>query len=260
MFNITIAQFSPQIGNKSSNMDKMKKLIREAKEQDSNFILFPELALTGYTTSKIVYELAETLEGPSITEFREICRKNNIYSAFSFIEKNEAGELYISCTLIDDKGEIIGVYRKTHQFDQESRIFQKGDKISVFDTKFGKIGIMICYDLEFPEVARTLKKKGAELILVPLANMTPYEKYQEIYTKSRAMENEIPVVICNQSEPLEEGIKFFGQSIAVDLYGNTLIEMDRKEQIKTVTVDMAVKKDHKLNYIQNLRPEIYDLH
>lgn len=258
MFNLTIAQFSPQVGNKISNMSKMKTLILDAKKQNSNLVLFPELSLTGYITSKEVYELAETLEGPSIRGFRGICKENEIYSAFSFIEKNEKEEVYISCALIDDQGDIVGVYRKTHQFDQETTYFEKGNEIPVFTTKFGKIGIMICFDLEFPEVARTLKKKGAELILVPLANMKPYEKYQEIYTKSRAMENEIPIAICNQSEPLE-GIDFFGQSIAVDLYGTTLIEMGNTEQIATVTIDLANKKDRRLNYIKKLRPEVYEI-
>ncbi|WP_257349972.1 carbon-nitrogen hydrolase family protein [Pseudalkalibacillus decolorationis] len=259
MFNLTIAQFSPEIGNKIGNMNKMKNMIKEAKKLDSHFIMFPELALTGYCTSKIVFELAETMEGPCIKELRETCKENKIYAAISFIEKGNGEEegIYIACALIDDAGEIVGVYRKTHLFDQETKIYRPGNELSIFNTKFGKIGIMICYDLEFPEVARTLRLKGADIILVPLANMKPYENYQSIYSKSRAMENEIPIVLCNQSEPLE-GIDFFGQSIVVDLYGNTLMKMENKEQIETIALDMDVLKDKKLNYVQNRRTELYN--
>lgn len=148
-----------------------------------------------------------------------------IHAIIGFPEK-AGGDYFISSAVIDDEGRTIDVYRKTHLFGQKKNYFQQGNKYQVVTTKFGKWGIMICYDLEFPEVPRILKLKGAEIIAILTANMYPYEDYQRVYVRSRVMENEIPIAICNRLGK-EGGLEFIGNSMAVNAQGDILMDMQK---------------------------------
>src|SRR5699024_1205957 len=130
------------------------------------------------------------------------------------------------------KGEDLGVYRKTHLFNNEKEYITKGTQLNVLDTEFGKVGIMICYDLEFPEVARALTLKGAEYIFVSTSNMLPYSHHQSIYAQSRSFENEVPVVVCNRVG-IESDMHFFGGSIAVNTKGE-ITKLDKDKEDLTV--------------------------
>src|SRR5699024_2455581 len=123
----------------------------------------------------------------------------------------------------------------------------------------GKVGLMICFDIEFPEVARSLKLMGAEILLVTNANMIPYEDDHYTYAKSRAMENEIPLVICNRLGT-EGQLSFCGDSMAVDHKGKQLLYLQNKEQVATVEVfipSVTEPDETSLNYLQNRRPNLY---
>jgi predicted amidohydrolase len=252
---ISLAQLSPVLGNKETNLDYISKSMLEAKSQQSDLIVFPELFLTGYDVGKELNNLAETIEGSSINKIKVMCKEHSIYSIVGFPETDETNNYYISSAVINNQGNLAGSYRKTHLFDKEKFYFKKGEEFKVFHTKIGKIGIMICYDLEFPEVARSLKLMGAEIIIVLTANMSPYEDYQNVYMRSRAMENEIPIVICNRLGS-EGEINFFGDSMVVDGNGKVLYHMGRTPGIGTVTLSSSTP-DPKLDYIKNRRPEIY---
>lgn len=102
--------------------------------------------------------------------------------------------------------------------NRNKKYFKPGTELPVFSTKFGLIGLMICYDLEFPEVARILKLNGAELILVPTSNMIPYDKHQLIFLQSRSLENEMPICLCNRIGA-ENEIIFFRESTSSDADG-----------------------------------------
>src|SRR5699024_7517921 len=135
--------------------------------------------------------------GKSVQRIKEIAKTNEIGIIIGMPELYK-GHVYNSALFIDPTGELVNVYRKTHLFDYEKQWFTAGDSCPVFDTPFGKVGLMITYDIEFPEVARILTVKGAQLILVLAANMVPYQKYQNIYLRTRAMENHVYVAISNK--------------------------------------------------------------
>ncbi|MBM7715493.1 carbon-nitrogen hydrolase family protein [Siminovitchia sp. FSL H7-0308] len=252
---VSLAQLTPKLGDKSHNLQLLEKAIAQAAEQKSNMIVFPELFLTGYAIGHQVPYLAETKNGPSLTKVKELCKTFSIYTVVGFAEIDN-GFYYISSALIDDQGELRGVYRKTHLFDREKEFFTPGTDIHVFPTSLGKIGIMICFDVEFPELARTLKIKGAELIAITNANMEPYERHHHIYAKSRAMENEIPVVICNRLG--EEGsLKFCGDSMVIDTQGIALLSMEKEEGVKTADLPLLTTLDPKLGYISKRRQDLY---
>ncbi|MDT9756939.1 carbon-nitrogen hydrolase family protein [Heyndrickxia coagulans] len=254
---IAIAQMEPVLGSKDRNVQKMLSMMNEAKNMHADLIIFPEMCLTGYHISDRLDELAEDLSsGESICLIQNACKTNCMHALYSFPEKGADDTFYISAILIDDEGRIAGVYRKTHLFDQESDCFSPGVALPVFETKFGKIGCMICYDLEFPEVARILRIKGAEMLLVPLANMSPYEHYQFIYAQSRAMENQIPVILCNRTGK-ELKTHFFGESTAILGDGRLTKKLGNHEQLEVVQIPANEKKDEKLNYLTDRRIDLY---
>lgn len=252
---VSLAQLTPKLGDKRHNLELIEKAIAQAAAQKSNMIVFPELFLTGYAIGHQVQYLAETTSGPSLTKMKEMCKKFSIFTVVGFAELDNES-YYISSALIDDQGELQGVYRKTHLFDREKEYFTPGTEIEVYPTSLGKIGIMICFDVEFPELARTLKIKGAEWIAITNANMEPYERHHHIYAKSRAMENEVPVVICNRLG--EEGsLKFCGDSMVINTEGIALLSMEKEEGVKTVDLPLLSNLDPKLGYIAKRRKDLY---
>ncbi|RNB89939.1 carbon-nitrogen hydrolase family protein [Brevibacillus fluminis] len=251
---IAMAQFAPHLGDKEANIHLMTHYLNQAKTQQADLVIFPELALTGYSVGEQLGTIAETTEGPSLATFKERCKELGIAALVSFPERN-GNRFHISSAYIDEDGTIAGVYRKTHLFSSELDYFTPGDEWPVFSTKHGKIGMMICYDLEFPEVARLLRLNGAELILVSTANMVPYQNYQNIYMQSRAMENEVPLAICNRLGT-EGDLIFFGHSMAVDHEGRIVLHMGDKEDVQTADISLNSEKDTKLNYAGNLHPLI----
>src|SRR5699024_539211 len=135
-------------------------------------------------------------------------------------------------------------------------IFTPGNEFRVFDTAIGKIGMMICFDLDFPESARTLHLKDADIILTPTNNMKPYDFYQNIYLQSRAMENELPIALCNRLGQ-ERDLVYFGQSAIYDAFAKPLIKLNDTATIQTVEVPLKQTTDPNLNYKQNRQPAAY---
>ncbi|NIK27252.1 putative amidohydrolase [Thalassobacillus devorans] len=189
-------------------MKKMKELIEKAAGQGVELIVFPELALTGYNCGDHFFEVAETIPGQSTDYFKEIARTHNIYIIWGLPEKgNIPGLLYNSAAIVGPEG-YLGRWRKNtlpgHATDKggagafpDRRFFKKGGDLAVIDTKLGKIGLLICYDIFFPELARYLTLKGADLI-IGISGSPSFERdIFEPIVKARAMENVIPVVYTN---------------------------------------------------------------
>lgn len=254
--NITLGQFEPILGDKTKNLQKMKEIMEEAAGQNSNLVLFPELCLTGYFIQDLEEDMSEPIDGPSIQYMQELCKKLKLHTVFSWAERGEDGHVYNSACLISHEGKVIGNYRKIHVYGREKEVFKRGDTFNVFDTKFGRIGIMICYDLDFPESARILNLKNADIILIPTNNFYPYERYQRTYMKSRAMENEIPIAICNRTGQ-EQDLKYFGESAIYDAHGYPLVQLDDSNVVKTAEVSINKETDNNLSYKQNRIPSTY---
>lgn len=256
LIKLTLAQFSPKLGDKKYNLERITEYMEKANKQNSDIIIFPELCLSGFLIEDFLDEISESINGPSLQYVKKICSQLKIHTVFTFPQKAENGLVYNSAALIDDMGQIIGVYNKVHLFDFERRYISRGSEFPVFQTKLGKIGIAICYDLEFPETARILRLNGAEIIFSATNNMAPYQDDQAIYVKSRAKENQIPVAICNRIGS-ELNYNFFGESVVADAFGKTILSYDDKENIKTVEVDLNPMTDPKLGYIANRQPGLY---
>jgi predicted amidohydrolase len=212
---IACINFHPQWGNKAANLAKMKTFVADAAKQGNNIIIFPELALSGYECSedagaekkscRMHSELAETIPGPSTEEMSALAKKLDVYIIFGMPEQDKKNPAirYISSVVIAPEG-ILGAYRKLHLAPwprfTESHCFFPGGKIPVWKTRYGTIGVLICYDFYFfPELARIMALKEANLLVNTTASASgpgkPYYIVQQ--TGSRATENLVYAASAN---------------------------------------------------------------
>ena len=212
---IACVNFHPAWGDKAANVDKMKTLATEAAAQGNQIVVFPELALSGYECSEDLVgehqsclmhrELAETIPGPATEKMAVLAKELDIYLIFGMPENDQASpdRRYISSVVIGPEG-ILGAYRKLHLAPRprftESLCFSPGGDLPVWKTRYGTIGVLICYDFYFfPELARIMALKGANLLINTTASASgpgkPYYIVQQ--TGCRATENLVYAASAN---------------------------------------------------------------
>ena len=165
--NIAAAQMNVQEGKVDSNLSKAKSMIEYASKKEADVIVFPELFLTGGLGPNF-HSYAESIPGKHTEIFSTLSSEYGMYIIMGSIYERVNDKFYNSSTLIDDKGEVLGVYRKNKLWITERENLTSSTERPVFNTKYGKIGIMICWDLAFPEVTRTMAKQGAKIIFTPI--------------------------------------------------------------------------------------------
>lgn len=273
--------------NRDKNIDKAEEMVRQAAKDGADIILLPELFENLYFCQERryeFYELAETVdENKAIKRFKSIAKELNVVLPVSFYEK-DGNVLYNSIAVIDADGEILGVYRKTHipddHFYQEKFYFTPGDTgFKVWDTRFGKIGIGICWDQWFPETARCLSVLGAEIILYPTAiGSEPILECDSMPHWRRCMQghsaaNIVPVAAANRIGeekvfPCEENAEqsssllFYGSSFITDETGEIVKDASRdKEEIIISQFDLDAINKMRLSWglFRDRRPECYGI-
>lgn len=250
---VALGQFAAETGENKKNLDTIGQLMKQAAHQEADIILFPEFSLCGFDPDNL---FPEPVAGESVQQMRQWCEVLNIYSVFSMAERNADGNIYNSAILISNQGEIEGIYRKVHLYNDEKEVFTPGNSFKVFDTALGRIGLMICFDIDFPEAMRTLMLNHADIVLCPTNHMEPYQDYMETYLKSRSMENEIPLALCNRTG-VERDYTFYGGSAIYDAFGRNDIKMGRESDLKVVDILTHQKTDLNLQYIDNRKPLSY---
>lgn len=196
---------------------------------------------------------AITMRDKGIKLIRSFCNQKHIACIFGFPRK-ENEKIYNSACIIDKNGEIIGIYDKTHLWGKENLIFQKGNKLSVFNTSIGKIGILICYDIDFPEPSRILTLKNADIICCISANMKPYDNIHKTFIKTRSLENNIPIVYCNYVGN-DDFFEYVGQSNIIDRMGKPQQKFSRQDKLLYGDIDLNYKCEN--SYIKDLRTDLY---
>jgi len=233
-FKIALAQISCKRGDKAENVRKIEDNVTKAKKQGAELVIFPELSLTGYTVRDQIYELAETIPGSSTNVLEKLARKTETHIVFGMPELSEKTQATIHNTavLIGPDG-FIGRYRKmylpTHSVFEEKRYFRPGYQTPVFETEFGKIGLIICYDVFFPEVSRLTRLKGAQLIICISASPAVRRTFFEILTAARAIENTVFLAYVNLTG-VEDGLQFWGGSRLVGPNGKVLVKAKYNEE------------------------------
>jgi predicted amidohydrolase len=226
-----------------------------AASGQADLLVLPELATTQYDIRRHIGQIAPALDGEQFTELRELARQAHLVAVVGLVEVEDP-VLYNSAAVIDADGSLAGVVRKSHLFAGERKVFAAGSTISPIRTSLGQLGVAVCYDIEFPEVARSLAVAGAEALIVISANMHPYTDYHLTYAKSRAMENGIPLALSNW---VGQGPRFdfLGRSCIVSNQGQILADASDTPGYADAVVTLGAPTDPDLDYLAHRRPELY---
>jgi predicted amidohydrolase len=267
MTKIAIAQVQSGT-DKAENLKKALRLIDQAKIQGAELVAFPEFLMAFSPTSQSAVELtavAESVDGPFISALCESAGEAKLGILAAIYETSpETHRVYDTAVWIDAAGKLATVYRKLHLYDafgfKESDKFHAGGDIAPL-VNFGDAhcATMICYDLRFPELARLLTLEGANLLFAPSGWVQGDLKVEHWQTmiKARALENGCFVIAPNQV-----GNIYTGHSMAVDPLGRTLVDLQEKEGLAVVDIDLAMVEEvrEKLPLLQNRRTDVYARH
>ncbi|MEM3839987.1 MAG: carbon-nitrogen hydrolase family protein [Candidatus Bathyarchaeia archaeon] len=264
-FLAALAQISCQRGDKKANIQKIEEFTAKAKRQGAELVIFPELSLTGYTVRDELYELAERIPGPSTDAIEGIAKKYKVYIVFGVPELSEKAQatIYNTAVLVGPEG-YIRKYRKmhlpTHSVFEEKRYFRQGYQASAFETAIGKIGLIICYDIFFPEVCRLTRLEGAQMIVCISASPAVRKSFFETLTVARAIENAVFLAYVNLVG-IEDGLQFWGGSRLIAPNGKIIAKAKYDEE------DLVVGEVNYANIkpieafvptLKDLRPELFD--
>lgn len=261
-FNLAVVQceFKPKEVN--YNLLKIEQIVQNCKFKYPNIrlIVFPELATTGYILDKTTSLLSQSSEGSDFQRLSIIAKETNIYIVYGYVERDEEGKIYNSIQLIGPDGVSIANYRKIHLTPMEHGIFEAGREIVAIETDIGKIGLMICWDLAFPELARILALQGVDLLVVPSAWEDPYSDAYEKFSIARAIDNTVFLATSNHigtSGPLH----FFGKSSIYGPDGKLLISGEAyKEEVHVTKIDITNRTTLKNEFFSMLEERRTDLY
>lgn len=266
------------------NINKAEKMVREAADNGANIILLPELFERQYFCQEKrydYYDYALPLEkNPAVNRFKEVAKELGVVIPVSFYER-DIDRLFNTVAMIDADGSVLGIYRKTHipddHFYQEKFYFTPGDTgFKVFDTRFGCIGVGICWDQWFPETARCMAVQGAEMLLYPTAigsepilDVDSSGHWRRVM-QGHAAANLMPVVAANRIgvetvEPCKENagqsssLDFYGCSFIADATGDIIASAKQEETILYGEFDLDTLKEDRLSWglFRDRRPETY---
>ncbi len=240
------------------NLEIIHNSASSASEQGAKLIIFPELFLTGYNIGDAVIDLAEPSDGQAAQRASNIAREANIALLYGYPERS-GKSVYIAAILIDRNGQTLANYRKTHLYGSyENRSFEPGDSLVVAELEGLKIGILICYDIEFPEAVRALVFADADFIAVPTALMKPYCRIAETVVPTRAYESQVFVAYVNRCGS-EGNLTYCGRSCIVGPDGEDVVRAGSAEGIFIADVDStaiaASRRDNPI--LTDLRAELY---
>lgn len=268
---VAVCQVAPVLGDVEGNLGQATGAVRAAAAQGADIVVLPELVTTGYafTDSEELRRHAEPADGPSLQAFADVAAELDVIVVGGFAELDEAGQLRNSAFVVDGRG-VRAVYRKAHLWDNEVNLFVAGDELPpVVDTPFGRIAVVVCYDIEFPEWTRTAALQGTDLLCVPTnwpaTALPPGERPEEVvHAQAAALANRMFVAVCDRVGP-ERGVSWAGGAaiIAPNGYPLTLADGGGGEQTLLCECDLSLARDKAPNVhndaLRDRRPELYRL-
>ena len=259
----------PTVADKMENVRTVKTYLEKIKDENPDFVILPEMFCCPYQTENFpIY--AEKEGGPVWQQLSGYAKQYGIYLiGGSMPEKDAEGNVYNTSYIFDREGKQIGKHRKVHLFDidvkggqtfKESDTLTAGDSDTVFDTEFGKIGVMLCFDIRFPELSRMMVNDGAKVIFVPAAfNMTTGPAHWELSFRTRALDNQIYMVGCAPARDVSAGYISWGHSIVTDPWGRVTGMLDENEGILLAELDMDYEEQvrEELPLLKSRRKDMY---
>jgi predicted amidohydrolase len=271
MREITVAtvQMKPKLGEAEDNLVMMSEMISKiASQQKVDLIVFPELITSGYELGLRFTELAQRVPGPTVNLIAQRANEYGVYIVFGMVTKERVESvLYNSSILVGPEGELLEVYNKIHLRGEERMAFREGFKLPVIETEVGNIGMLVGYDLAFPEVARSLVLDGADVLCVAANWEAPVIDEWKTYLRARAYENAVFVVGANRVGE-DVTLTFGGESMIVgprgQIYASLANETDPNtgaplEGFAVARIDLDEVRRNREEYqlIQNRQPLVY---
>ena len=243
--NVLLAQLTPKLRDVRGNLQTTEELLA----QGTDLAVFPELFLAGYST-RDVDDLAFDLDGPEVGEMARLARGGETAVIFGLHERVSGG-VANSAVCLDRRGNLAGAYRKAHLFGEERGAFVAGNGLVIADLDGIETGLMICFDVEYPEVARALATAGADLLVTISANMDPFGRDHDVFAMARALENGLPHLYVNQVGK-GETFTFAGGTMAVSADGEHLATSSTTEDVIEFSLDLSARNEERS---EGLRPD-----
>ncbi len=259
------------IDDKEENLKKASSMIAEGVLKKADFIVLPEMFNCPYSNDKFIEYSEEEINSNTINEISHLAAENNVYILAGSIPEKENDNFYNTSYLFNRNGEIIAKHRKMHLFDidvkgkitfKESDVLTAGDDFTIADTEFGKIGIGLCYDIRFPELARIMTENGASILFYPGAfNMTTGPAHWQLLFRSRALDNQVFCVGVAPALNKDASYHSFGHSIIANPWGEIIAEAGQKEELIISELDLnEIKKiREELPLLKNKREDLYEI-
>jgi len=257
---IALLQHEPVPADTEAALERLDGAARQAAAQGARLLVVPEASVTGYNIPyETMAQVAETADGELAQAIGQICKRHSIAIAYGFAESLE-GRFYNCVQLINADGERLTQYRKTHLWgDLDRTLFTAGDGFApIVEIDGWKVGLLICYDVEFPECVRELALQGAELILVPTGLMHPWRFVAEQLVPVRAYESQLFIAYANYCGS-EGDLNYEGRSVIVDPNGEDLAQAQQSAVLLHATLarDVLTQAREQLPYHRDRRPALY---
>jgi len=265
---VAVVQMNPQLGKVEDNLIAMGKFVDKiCSEQKVDLIVFPELVTTGYELGLRFTDVAERVPGHTVNILAQRAADYSTHIVFGLVTKEKVESIiYNSAVVVGPDGELLGEYRKLHLPGEERLAFRPGYRIPVFETTFGQIGVMLGWDLAFPEVARSLTLDGADLLCLcanwshpPAQSREAYVAEWETYVHARALENSLYIVASNRTGE-EYSYHFLGDSRVVGPRGETYAFIEEEIEgyaAAPIDLDLVRKTREELQMMQCRVPSAY---
>ena len=258
---ISVLQDAGHGQDKAANLHVLERAARDASAAGATLLLTPEMFLTGYAIGPAaIGQLAEPCDGPSLQIVGKIARQAGVGVVIGYPERGADGRIFNAAAYVAPTGKVVANYRKSHLFGALDRdAFSAGDGEPVlFDAGPMKAGLLICYDIEFPEAARHLALRGADLLVVPTALMQPYGFIPKALVATRAYENQVFLAYANRCGQ-EADLTYCGESTIIGPDGLELARADAGPALITATLDRdLLARSRSLNtYLADRRPDLY---
>ena len=258
---VALLQFAPEPERLRENLAEILAGVERAAEAGAQLLVTPEMSLTGWSLpqASVRAGLTERVSTEALPMLAEAADRSGVAVVVGGPYPG-GGRGQANAAIAVAPGGRTVVYRKVHLFGPERDWWRPGERAhAILELGHTRVGISICYDAEFPEMPRLARLAGADLLVVPATNMSPYERDQDLIFPTRALENELPVLVCNRVGS-ERGWTYFGRSLAADARGNIVSQAGGSEELLVADIEPAGRTgDPHLSYLARRRPEVYGL-
>jgi omega-amidase len=256
--------------DKQANLDRVHAALEQIRAEAVDVVCLSEMFNCPYDTANFP-SYAEAAGGPSWQALSALASTFGCYLIGGSIPEIADGLIYNTCFVFDRQGREIGRYRKMHLFDidikgklrfKESDVLSPGDRITVVDTEFGKVGVGICYDIRFPELIRLMTLAGAQVVFIPGAyNLITGPAHWELLFRARALDNQIYLFGTAPACDPDRGYQSWGHSLMVSPWGEVIQQIGDQEEVMINIVDFDRQREirEELPLLDHRRRDVYDL-